>query len=64
MIQSQATQVKLLKATLDKSISDMMHDLQETRKHEVKNLTTVRRDKDEFERCVNTIFILLLFLYL
>lgn len=50
MLQSQSAQVKQLKTLLDKSINETMHELQETRKVEVKNLTIVRRDKDEFER--------------
>lgn len=52
MLQSQSAQLKQMKMLLDRSIADTMNELQETRKIEIKNLTIVRRDKDEFERYV------------
>lgn len=58
MLQSQTAQIKQLKTLLDKNIADTMHELQETRKIEVKNLTIVRRDKDEFERYVEDVLFL------
>ncbi|XP_023165955.2 1-phosphatidylinositol 4,5-bisphosphate phosphodiesterase classes I and II isoform X4 [Drosophila hydei] len=47
---SQASQTKQLKASLDKVTGEVMHQLQEARRNEVKNLATVHRDRDELVR--------------
>ncbi|XP_016944326.1 1-phosphatidylinositol 4,5-bisphosphate phosphodiesterase classes I and II isoform X5 [Drosophila suzukii] len=47
---SQASQTKQLKASLDKVTGEVMHQLQEARRNEVKNLATVHRDRDELIR--------------
>lgn len=47
---SQDTQLKLLKSSLDKVNNEVMHQLKEARKVEVKNLCTKHKDKDEFVR--------------
>ncbi|XP_052838026.1 1-phosphatidylinositol 4,5-bisphosphate phosphodiesterase classes I and II isoform X1 [Drosophila gunungcola] len=47
---SQAGQTKQLKASLDKVTGEVMHQLQEARRNEVKNLATVHRDRDELVR--------------
>lgn len=47
---SQTAQVKQLKASLDKVTGEVMHQLQEARRNEVKNLATVHRDRDELVR--------------
>ncbi|KAH8273566.1 hypothetical protein KR018_001382 [Drosophila ironensis] len=47
---SQTGQVKQLKASLDKVTGEVMHQLQEARRNEVKNLATVHRDRDELVR--------------
>ncbi|XP_037958708.1 1-phosphatidylinositol 4,5-bisphosphate phosphodiesterase classes I and II isoform X2 [Teleopsis dalmanni] len=47
---SQANQIKQLKATLDRVTSEVMHQLQEARRNEVKNLAAVHRDRDELVR--------------
>ncbi|XP_055840041.1 1-phosphatidylinositol 4,5-bisphosphate phosphodiesterase classes I and II isoform X3 [Episyrphus balteatus] len=47
---SQANQMKQLKTSLDKVTSEVMHQLQEARRNEVKNLATVHRDRDELVR--------------
>ncbi|KAH8281909.1 hypothetical protein KR054_004039 [Drosophila jambulina] len=47
---SQSAQVKQLKASLDKVTGEVMHQLQEARRNEVKNLATVHRDRDELVR--------------
>ncbi|XP_070067644.1 1-phosphatidylinositol 4,5-bisphosphate phosphodiesterase classes I and II isoform X2 [Drosophila takahashii] len=47
---SQAGQTKQLKASLDKVTGEVMHQLQEARRNEVKNLATVHRDRDELIR--------------
>ncbi|XP_016985627.1 1-phosphatidylinositol 4,5-bisphosphate phosphodiesterase classes I and II isoform X3 [Drosophila rhopaloa] len=47
---SQSGQTKQLKASLDKVIGEVMHQLQEARRNEVKNLATVHRDRDELVR--------------
>ncbi|XP_022223760.2 1-phosphatidylinositol 4,5-bisphosphate phosphodiesterase classes I and II isoform X7 [Drosophila obscura] len=47
---SQTGQMKQLKASLDKVTGEVMHQLQEARRNEVKNLATVHRDRDELVR--------------
>ncbi|XP_030555889.1 1-phosphatidylinositol 4,5-bisphosphate phosphodiesterase classes I and II isoform X3 [Drosophila novamexicana] len=47
---SQTSQMKQLKASLDKVTGEVMHQLQEARRNEVKNLATVHRDRDELVR--------------
>lgn len=47
---SQEGQMKLLKASLDKVNNEVMHQLREARKVEVKNLALIHKDKDEFIR--------------
>nr|NP_001259818.1 phospholipase C at 21C, isoform G [Drosophila melanogaster]AGB92355.1 phospholipase C at 21C, isoform G [Drosophila melanogaster] len=47
---SQTGQTKQLKASLDKVTGEVMHQLQEARRNEVKNLATVHRDRDELIR--------------
>ncbi|XP_017467022.1 PREDICTED: 1-phosphatidylinositol 4,5-bisphosphate phosphodiesterase classes I and II-like [Rhagoletis zephyria] len=47
---SQANQIKQLKASLDRVTSEVMHQLQEARRTEVKNLSSVHRDRDELVR--------------
>lgn len=47
---SQTSQTKQLKASLDKVTGEVMHQLQEARRNEVKNLATVHRDRDELVR--------------
>ncbi|KAM8718074.1 hypothetical protein ACLKA7_004734 [Drosophila subpalustris] len=47
---SQISQMKQLKASLDKVTGEVMHQLQEARRNEVKNLATVHRDRDELVR--------------
>ncbi|XP_049302302.1 1-phosphatidylinositol 4,5-bisphosphate phosphodiesterase classes I and II isoform X1 [Bactrocera dorsalis] len=47
---SQANQMKQLKASLDRVTSEVMHQLQEARRTEVKNLSSVHRDRDELVR--------------
>ncbi|XP_067622681.1 1-phosphatidylinositol 4,5-bisphosphate phosphodiesterase classes I and II isoform X4 [Eurosta solidaginis] len=47
---SQANQMKQLKASLDRVTSEVMHQLQEARRTEVKNLSAVHRDRDELVR--------------
>ncbi|KRF98253.1 uncharacterized protein Dwil_GK23786, isoform D [Drosophila willistoni] len=47
---SQSGQTKQLKASLDKVTGEVMHQLQEARRSEVKNLATVHRDRDELVR--------------
>lgn len=47
---SQTNQMKQLKTSLDKVTSEVMHQLQEARRNEVKNLATVHRDRDELVR--------------
>ncbi|KAH8241853.1 hypothetical protein KR026_007569 [Drosophila bipectinata] len=47
---SQTSQVKQLKASLDKVTGEVMHQLQEARRNEVKTLATVHRDRDELVR--------------
>ncbi|XP_037908044.1 1-phosphatidylinositol 4,5-bisphosphate phosphodiesterase classes I and II [Hermetia illucens] len=47
---SQASQMKQLKASLDKVTSEVMQQLQITRRNEVKNLASVHRDRDELVR--------------
>jgi len=53
---SQASQTKQLKASLDKVTGEVMHQLQEARRNEVKNLATVHRDRDELIRWVAHLF--------
>ncbi|XP_054744599.1 1-phosphatidylinositol 4,5-bisphosphate phosphodiesterase classes I and II isoform X1 [Anastrepha obliqua] len=47
---SQANQMKQLKVSLDRVTSEVMHQLQEARRTEVKNLSSVHRDRDELIR--------------
>lgn len=54
---SQTSQVKQLKASLDKVTGEVMHQLQEARRNEVKTLATVHRDRDELVRWVKRYFI-------
>lgn len=50
MTHSQNQQMKRLKSSLERVTSDMMHQLQEARKYEVKNLAAIHKNKDEFIR--------------
>lgn len=47
---SQERQMKQLKALLERETSDVMRQLQMSRKNEVKQLVLVHKDKDELER--------------
>lgn len=47
---SQERQTKQLKALLERETSDVMRQLQMSRKNEVKQLVLVHKDKDELER--------------
>ncbi|XP_030384382.1 1-phosphatidylinositol 4,5-bisphosphate phosphodiesterase classes I and II isoform X2 [Scaptodrosophila lebanonensis] len=47
---SQTSQMKQLKASLDKVTEEVMHQLQEARRNEVKNLAAIHRDRDELVR--------------
>lgn len=47
---SQEGQLKLLKTSLEKVNNEVMHQLREARKVEVKNLALIHKDKDEFVR--------------
>lgn len=55
MQSSQASQMKQLRASLDKVTSEVMSQLGEARKAEVKNLLSKYPNKDEFIRYVKTI---------
>lgn len=52
---SQESQMKQLKASLERVNNEIMHQLKEARKVEVKNLALVHKDKDELVRWVSTI---------
>lgn len=47
---SQESQNKQLKSSLERVNNEIMHQLKEARKIEVKNLALVHKDKDELER--------------
>lgn len=47
---SQDSQLKLLKTSLEKVNNEVMHQLREARKVEVKNLALIHKDKEEFVR--------------
>ena len=47
---SQASQMKQLKTSLDRVANEVMHQLREARRSEVKNLASVHRDRDELVR--------------
>lgn len=49
---SQERQTKQLKTLLERETSDVMRQLQMSRKNEVKQLVLVHKDKDELERYV------------
>lgn len=50
MKNSQASQIKYLKASLDRVTNEVMQQLEITRRNEVKNLALVHRDRDELVR--------------
>ncbi|XP_032591917.1 1-phosphatidylinositol 4,5-bisphosphate phosphodiesterase classes I and II isoform X2 [Drosophila grimshawi] len=47
---SQASQMKQMKASLDKEAGEVMHQLQEARRNEVKKIAAVHKDRDELVR--------------
>lgn len=50
MRKSQDRQMQRLKKLMEKETSEVMRQLQHSRKHEVKQLAQVHKDKDELER--------------
>lgn len=50
MRNSQTNQMKQLKTSLDRVANEVMHQLREARRNEVKNLASVHRNRDELTR--------------
>lgn len=50
MRSSQSNQMKMLRVLLDKETADVMKKLQDRRRHEMKSLAKIHKDKDEIGR--------------
>lgn len=50
MRSSQSNQMKMLQVLLDKETADLMKNLQDRRRHEMKSLAKTHKDKDEIGR--------------
>lgn len=50
MRSSQSNQMKMLRVLLDKETADVMKKLQDRRRHDMKSLAKVHKDKDEIGR--------------
>lgn len=50
MRSSQSNQMKMLQVLLDKETADVMKKLQDRRRHDMKSLAKIHKDKDEIGR--------------